>query len=169
MKTLTPPTPEEYAPFYADYIQRATARGDMIAAFPAQIEEINSTLGRLTDEQARFKISADDWSIKEIVSHLIDTERVFSYRLLRISRKDRTPLPGFEQEDYVRESGADEIALVDLLNEFEFLRRANMLAVKNIQRRIGCAGWNSKRGGRERACDHPHADRSCRTSHGKSE
>lgn len=129
---LTPPTPEEYAPFYADYIQRASARGDVIAALPIQIDELKSTLGNLSDQQARFRNGPVEWSIKEIVSHLIDAERVFSYRLLRISRKDKTPLPGFEQEDFVRESGADELALGDLLSEFEYLRRANAIAIKNI-------------------------------------
>ncbi len=132
MEFITLPTPEEYAPFYSDYIQRAQARGDVIAALLGQIDEMRSALGHLSDGQARFRISADDWSIKEIVSHLIDAERVFSYRLLRISRKDKTPLPGFEQEDFVRESGADELALGDLLSEFEYLRRANAIAIKNI-------------------------------------
>ncbi len=132
MKSIPLPTTEEYAPFYTDYIQRAQAKGDVIAALLQQIDEMNSALGHLSDQQARFRISADDWSIKEIVSHLIDAERVFSYRLLRISRKDKTPLPGFEQEDFVRESGADELALGDLLSEFEYLRRANAMAIKNI-------------------------------------
>ena len=128
----TPPTADEYAPFYADYVQRAQAKGDVIAALPQQIEDIRSAMGKLTDQQARFRNGPEEWSIKEIVSHLIDTERVFSYRLLRVSRNDKTPLPGFEQGDFVRESGADELAFDDLLNEFEYLRRANMLAIKNI-------------------------------------
>ncbi len=139
----TAPTTEEYAPFYSDYIERAKAKGDVIAALPQQIDDIRSALGKLSDQQARFRISADDWSIKEIVSHLIDAELVFSYRLLRVSRNDKTPLPGFEQEDFVREAGADELAFDDLLNEFEFLRRANMLAIKNISEeaaaRVGSA------------------------------
>jgi hypothetical protein len=126
------PNPKEYAPFYADYIQRAAAREDVAAVLPLQIDEMKAALGRLTDVQARFRNGPGEWSIKEIISHLIDGERVFSYRLLRISRRDKTPLPGFEQNDYVRESGADEIPLEDLLNEFEYLRRANMIAVKNF-------------------------------------
>jgi hypothetical protein len=129
---ITTPTPEEYAPFYADYIQRASAREDMLTALSAQPDEMKSTLGNLSDLQARFKPGPEEWSIKEIVSHLIDGERVFSYRLLRISRQDKTPLPGFEQEDYVRTSGADELPLADLLAEFEFLRRANTLAIRNM-------------------------------------
>lgn len=143
---ITSPSTEEYAPFYSDYIQRATARGDVIAAFPLQIEELNSALGKLTDEQARFRNGPAEWSIKEIVSHLIDVERIFSYRLLCVSRNDSTPLPGFEQNDYVRESGADELPLAELLNEFEFLRCANMLAVNHISAdallRIGTASRN---------------------------
>lgn len=129
---LTPPTPDEYAPFYTDYIQRATALGDVFKALTAQLDEMKAALGKLSDSQARFRNGPEEWSIKEVVSHLIDGERVFSYRLLRISRKDKTPLPGFEQNDFVNESGADEIALDDLLSEFEHLRHANTLAIKNM-------------------------------------
>lgn len=129
---LNSPSDDEYAPFYADYIQRAAARRDVVAALAAQPGEMKSALGNLSDSQARFRNGPGEWSIKEIVSHLIDGERVFSYRLLRISRKDKTPLPGFEQEDFVRESGADELALGDLLSEFEHLRRANTLAIRNM-------------------------------------
>lgn len=131
---ITSPLPDEYAPFYEDYIQRAVSRGDLIAALSAQPDELKAALGsRLSDTQARFKPGPEEWSIKEIVSHLIDGERVFSYRLLRISRKDKTPLPGFEQVDYVRESGADELPFADLLDEFEYLRRANVIAIKNMK------------------------------------
>ena len=140
---LQAPTPDEYASFYSDYIQRAVARGDVLAAMPTQIEELDSALGNLTDKQARFRTGPEEWSIKEIVSHLIDVERVFSYRLLCISRNDQTSLPGFEQDNYVRESGADELPLVDLLIEFEFLRRGNILAINHMREealnRIGTA------------------------------
>ena len=137
---LTPPGTEEYSPFYADYIQRAQARENLLTAFPQQIDEIRSALGHLSDEQARFRPGSFDtaqdkpaeWSIKEVIGHLNDVERVFSYRLLRISRNDSTPLPGFEQEDYVRQAGFDNYALADLIQEFEFLRRANILAIRNM-------------------------------------
>lgn len=130
---IQPPVPDEFAPFYTDYVQRATARGDMLAALSSQPNEMKSLLGSLSDPNARFRTGPGEWSIKEIVSHLIDGERVFSYRLLRISRKDKTPLPGFESEDYVRESGADELLLSDLLDEFEHLRLANTLAIRNMK------------------------------------
>jgi len=129
---LTQPTTEEYAPFYDGYIQRAAARKDVLAALSRQIEEIKSTLGNLTDEQALFRDAPKEWSIKEVMGHINDVERVFSYRLLRVSRNDSTPLPGFEQDDYVREAGFDKCSLSDLLNEFEQLRRANIIMIKNM-------------------------------------
>ena len=132
MNHIPQPEPQEYSPFYADYIQRAAAREDITAALSLQPDEMKAALGGLSDSQARFKPGPEEWSIKEVVSHLIDGERVFSYRLLRVSRKDKTPLSGFEQNDYVRESRADELALADLLDEFDFLRRANTLAIKNM-------------------------------------
>jgi hypothetical protein len=130
-KTLPPPTTEEYAPFYAEYIQRAQAR-DVPSLLPQQIEDIKSALGRLSDDQAHFRFGLQEWSIKEVIGHINDGERVFSYRLLRISRNDPTPLSGFEQENYVREAGFDNYPLSDLIEEFEFLRRANILAIKNM-------------------------------------
>jgi len=132
MKTIQTPTPDEYAEFYAGYVQRAQARNDVFAALPQQIDELRSALEHLSDEQARFKPGPKEWSIKEVVGHLNDGERVFSYRLLRISRNDTTPLSGFEQDDYVREAGSDDCSLEDLLLEFEYLRRANILAIKNM-------------------------------------
>ena len=142
--TFTVPTPEEYAPFYADYIQRAEQRADIHAALSDQIEEMLDALDSLTDAQARFKPGPEEWSIKEVIGHLNDVERVFSYRLLRISRGDQTPLPGFEQNDFVRAAGFDEVPLTDLVNEFEFLRRANTLAIRQMSdESLDCHGTAS--------------------------
>jgi hypothetical protein len=66
------------------------------------------------------------------LGHINDAERIFAYRLLRVSRNDQTPLPGFEQNDYVREAGFDNYPLADLLDEFERLRRANMVMIQNM-------------------------------------
>lgn len=132
-KKISLPAPDEFAEFYAGYVQRAQARGDVLAALPLQIEEIRSALGNLSDKQALFRDAPREWSIKEVMGHLNDVERVFSYRLLRISRNDATPLPGFEQDDYVREAGFDRYSLEDLIQEFEYLRRANILAINNMK------------------------------------
>ena len=147
MNQITPPNPNEYAEFYAGYVQRAQARAEVLAALPKQIEEIRSIVGNLSDEQARFKPGPQEWSFKEVVGHLNDGERVFSYRLLRISHNDPTPLPGFEQDDYVREANFGERTLPDLLEEFELIRRANLLTFRGIsqdasQRQGTTSGYN---------------------------
>jgi len=133
MKNLTSPTSNEYAEFYAGYVGRATARGDVLAALPKQIEEIRLALGNLSNEQALFRDAPKEWSIKEVIGHINDVERIFSYRLLCISRNDQTPLPGFEQNDYVRESTFNLYPIKDLVQEFEYLRRANILAIDNMK------------------------------------
>jgi hypothetical protein len=102
-------------------------------ALSQQIEELRTALDSLTEPQARFKPGPQEWSIKQVIGHLNDGERVFSYRLLRISRNDSTPLPGFEQEDFVREARFDEVPLSDLISEFEFLRRANILSIRHMR------------------------------------
>jgi hypothetical protein len=143
---ISMPNANEYAPYYGRYIEPASARGDVLAALPKQIDEINSALGNLSDEQALFRDAPNEWTIKEVMGHMNDVERVFAYRLLCISRNDQTPLPGFEQDDYVRESGFNEYPIADLVNEFEFLRRANILAIKNMSTestlRLGTASGN---------------------------
>ena len=132
MKQLTHPSAEEYNEFYNGYVQRAIARKDVIATLPKQIDEIRAALGKLTDKQALFRDAPKEWTIKEVLGHINDAERIFAYRLLRVSRNDQTPLPGFEQNDYVREAGFDNYPLADLLDEFERLRRANMVMIQNM-------------------------------------
>lgn len=127
---LSPPSADEYAEFYSDYIERMRGR-QVMDVLPRQIEDIGAALGSLSDGQACFRPAPGEWSIKEVIGHINDVERIFSYRLLRISRNDGTPLPGFEQDDFVRESGFDLCKLQDLINEFAFLRRANVLAIQN--------------------------------------
>lgn len=134
MNKITLPNSDEYASFYAGYVERAKAKSDVFAALSQQIDALHSALGTLSDEQALFRDAPKEWSIKEIVGHLNDGERVFSYRLLRISRNDPAPLTGFEQNDYVREAGFDNHPLQDLLQEFEYLRRANILAINNMSK-----------------------------------
>ena len=130
--SIPAPVTDEYAPFYADYVERAAKRKDVITALAHQMGELHAALDSLSDLQACFKPGPGEWSIKEVIGHINDVERVFSYRLLRISRNDPTPLPGFEQEDFVRAAGFDRYSLQDLVCEFEFLRRANLLAIQHM-------------------------------------
>ena len=141
---ILPPAPDEFAPYYAEYVQRATQRNGAYAALSEQIDELHDALDSLSEPQACFKPGAQEWSIKEVIGHINDVERVFSYRLLRVSRGDATPLPGFEQEDYVRAAGFDRSALSDLVSEFGFLRRANLIAIGHLtEAAIDCRGTAS--------------------------
>jgi hypothetical protein len=141
---ISPPTVDEYSPFYADYVQRAEQRENVYAALSDQIEELYTALDTLSDVQARFKPGPAEWSIKEVIGHINDVERVFSYRLLRISRGDATPLPGFEQDDFVRAAEFDRYSLSDLVGEFEFLRRANRIAIEHLSdAAVDCRGTAS--------------------------
>lgn len=132
MKTISHPASDEYYEYYGLYINRVIDREDIFSLLNQQIEEIKQALGSLTDDQALFRDAPKEWSIKEVVGHINDVERIFSYRVLCISRNDPAPLPGFEQDDYVREAGFDNYPIKDLLSEFEHLRRANILAVQNM-------------------------------------
>jgi hypothetical protein len=138
------PDADEYAPFYADYVGRATRRGNVYTALSAQIQELHAALDALSEAQACFKPAPREWSIKEVIGHINDVELVFSYRLLRISRGDATPLPGFEQEGYVRAASFDWYPLSDLLRAFEFLRRGNRIAIQYMPAEsVDCRGTAS--------------------------
>lgn len=136
------PAENEYASFYAGYVQRVPD-GDIFEMLAGQGDTLRALLAALPAQQADFRPGPAEWSIKEVVGHINDAERVFAYRALRISRADQTPLPGFEQDDYVRASNFGERTLSDLLEEFELLRRANLLAFNRISdeasKRLGTA------------------------------
>jgi hypothetical protein len=129
---LTAPTTDEYATFYEGYVQLALSKKDVFAAMPEQIDELKSAFAGLSDEKARYRFGPEEWSIKEMMGHMNDVERVFSYRLLRVSRNDSTPLPGFEQNDFVKASNFDEWKISDLVQEFEYMRRANIISIRNM-------------------------------------
>ncbi len=118
------PGPDEYAPYYAPYVARVPD-GDVLALLDAQPGEVRALLGGLSDERAGFRYAPDKWSVREVVGHVADAERIFAYRALRIARGDGTPLPGFEQNPYVAASGADARPLAELVAEFAAVRAAS--------------------------------------------
>jgi hypothetical protein len=89
-------------------------------------------LAGLPEEKGTFAYADGKWTIKEVLSHLIDGERIFAYRMLRISRGDETPIEGFEQDGYIENSNANNRTFSDLLDEFELSRKANVLMLNNL-------------------------------------
>ena len=119
------PQADEFAPYYATYINKVGNR-DVLDTLAGQIDEYHSVLGVLDESKALHRYAPGKWTVKEVVGHVIDSERVFSYRAMRIARADVTPLPGYDENQFVANASFNSRALADLLGEFEHLRRGNM-------------------------------------------
>ncbi len=128
---IPPPTPGEYDPYYQTYLDGLPA-GDVLALLETQRRETSALLGGLSEQEAGYRYAAGKWSVKEVVGHLIDVERVFAYRALRFSRADTTPLPGFEQDDYVARGNYDSRTLVDLLEELDVARSSTLALFRDM-------------------------------------
>jgi DinB family protein len=119
------PQPGEYDPYYERYIALVPP-GDIVAVLERQVPETSSLLISRGAQRADFRYAPDKWSVKEVVGHLCDTERILSYRALRIARGDQTPIEGFEQDDYVPNGKFGQRSLADLLAEFADIRKATL-------------------------------------------
>lgn len=133
------PQTGDYALYFGKYIDLVPS-GDFLEILESQLGDTQSLLLPLSDSQADFRYAPDKWSIKEIVGHLSDAERIFSYRLLRIARGDKALLPGFEQDDYVKAANSETRKLPDLLEEFASIRRATIALVRSLD----TAAWHRR-------------------------
>ena len=131
METRTRPAPDEYAPYYGRYIA-AVPDGSIVETLRDQIGETVAFLGSLPEAKGDHRYEPGKWSVKEVIGHLIDSERVFSYRALRFARRDETPLPGFEQDDYVPAGAFGKRTLRDLADEFRTVREATLLLYRHL-------------------------------------
>lgn len=127
------PTPEEYAPFYHRYVARLPD-GGVVALLRTQLSETVALLEGVADADADRGYAPGKWSIKEVVGHVTDTERVMSYRALRIARGDTTELPGFEQDPYVAAANSGDRTLEDLRAELRAVRRATVALFETLPR-----------------------------------
>ena len=119
------PGADEYAPYYGTYIGKVP-EGDLRAMLSSQLAETMALLRSIPESQGGHRYAPDKWSIKEVLGHLIDSERIFSYRALRIARGDATPLPGFEQDDYIPAGRFDARTVRDLADELAAVRQATI-------------------------------------------
>ncbi len=128
---ITRPKASEYAPYYEGYVG-AVPKGDIIELLESGIERTAGLLGNLSDGAARFRYAPGKWSVKEIMGHVCDTERVYAYRALRFARGDQTALPAFEQDDYVARGMFDGRPLADILREFRAVRAASIALFRGM-------------------------------------
>ena len=125
------PAADEHAPYYATYTS-LVPEGDVRDHLRRQLHETVSMLSGVTDERASRAYGPGKWTLKESLLHVIDAERVFTYRLLRIARGDTTALPGFEQDDWVPHSGANARSTASLLLEFASVRAATLQLMDSL-------------------------------------
>jgi len=139
------PSESEFASFYKDYVSAVT-EPDVLAVLESQIFELQRLTAAVPAQRETFRYAPGKWSVREVVGHLTDGERVFGYRAFRISRGDQTPLPGFDEKSYVLESGFDQRPLAELVDEFIGQRRSNLVMLRRLDRRalerIGTANDN---------------------------
>jgi DinB superfamily len=119
------PDSSEYLAYYGKYIERVPG-DDALAPLAAQIEDTLRLVRGLDEERARHRYADGKWSVKEVIGHLCDGERVFAYRALRFGRADTTELPGFDENLYVPAGGFDRHPIAALASEFESIRRSTL-------------------------------------------
>ena len=129
MLTLSSVPAEEAAPYYKEFLA-ACPDGRVGIRLQAQAVELEELCAGLTESGAMFRYAEGKWTVKELIGHLLDTERVFAYRLLRISRGDVTAMPGFDERSYVPAGQFNLRSVNELVSEFT-LQRASTLALVN--------------------------------------
>src|SRR5882757_9193986 len=139
MSTLTAsfgrPQAGEYNPYYDRYIS-LVGSDDIIGLLERQPQETLPLL-KSASAKADFRYAPGKWSVKEMLGHVNDTERIMAYRALRVARGDKTPMPGFEQDDYIRDGNFAQRMLTDLIDEFTDIRRATLSLFRHIGAEAG--------------------------------
>ncbi|MDR7317402.1 DinB family protein [Brevibacillus nitrificans] len=128
---ITRPMQDEYGAYYGRYID-FVPDGDLVQLLAAQMQETAKQYSALTKEQEEHRYAPGKWSVKEVLGHLIDTERIMSYRLLRFARADETDLAGYDDEAYVAQGSFSSRPLSDLLEEYKAVRLATIALLKGL-------------------------------------
>ncbi len=136
------PETSEYATFYAGYISKVPD-GDVLQLLTEQESEVRRLAGACSAEQEEHRYAPGKWSVREVMGHLIDAERIFGQRAFRIGRGDETPLPGFDENQYIVASNYHELPLATLVDELGLVRKANLALFRNLPpeawQRVGTA------------------------------
>ena len=125
------PDASEFAPYYAGYVA-AVPDGDIIEVIRRGAEDLATTVATIPEDRGDHRYADGKWSIRELLGHVIDAERIFSYRLLRVARGDATPLPGFDQDPYVLTSGAQQRSVASLAAELAAVRASTIALLESL-------------------------------------
>ncbi|KOY17917.1 DinB family protein [Paenibacillus xylanivorans] len=125
------PTTEEYAAFYEGYIQ-LVPEGNITERLELQANIVQTLLSSMTEEQANYRYAEGKWSVKEVIGHLLDNERIMSSRLLRIARGDKANHPGYDQDVLMQSQPFNAYTVVDLNEEYAVTRRSTILMLHHL-------------------------------------
>jgi uncharacterized damage-inducible protein DinB len=128
---ISRPADGEFAPFYGRYIALVPG-SEILAVLKQQAEETINMLDSRKESDGNLRYAPDKWTVKEILGHLVDGERVFGYRALRVARADQTPMEGFEQDDWVRHGSFAQRSLAGLIEEFRTVRASTLSLLENL-------------------------------------
>jgi uncharacterized damage-inducible protein DinB len=126
MKKIEKPGEGEYAPYAIMYIGLLPDDGLILRHLKDNLKATTNFILSLPAEKLTYRYAEGKWTVKEILAHIVDDERIYAYRALRFARNDKTELPGFEQDDYARFSGANEREIARILKEFDTVRKATI-------------------------------------------
>jgi hypothetical protein len=128
---MSRPEKNEYAEYYERYVS-LVGETDIVAVLENQHTELVEFFKKIDEEKSLYAYAEGKWSIKEMIGHLTDGERIFAYRALRISRADKTPIEGFEQDGYIENSNFNHTPLSELIDELLYSRKSNLILFKNL-------------------------------------
>jgi hypothetical protein len=136
----------EFAPYYARYVSQVTET-DVVAVLRSQPGELRNLASGIGADRELFRYAPDKWSIRQVLGHIVDTDRMFGHRAFCIARGERQPLPGFDQDEYMAAAHFERQPAVSLVGEFAAVREANLMAVESFDDadwdRIGAASGHA--------------------------
>jgi len=146
IKHIEFPSKSEY-PIYAEmYMKLVNKDGSLIEQLKSSLERTKTLINNLSNEELEYRYEKNKWSIKEVLVHIIDDERIYGYRALSFARNDKTNLPGFEQDDYNANSDTSERTIENIIDEYESLRLSTIALFKGFSdkalKRLGIANGN---------------------------
>jgi DinB family protein len=140
LTTIAAPGTDEYSTYFGRYVARLPAGVDILDVLARQREELLARFRTVPETKGAYRYQPGKWSVRQVVLHLSDTERIMAYRALRFARGDATPLPGFDEEAYAPASGADAVPLAELVAELADVR----LATLDLFRHLPTEAWTRR-------------------------
>jgi uncharacterized damage-inducible protein DinB len=126
MKLIPKPSTDEYAPYAAMYVDLVPNDGRILRHLSDNFKAVQQLVGTLSETQLLHRYAPGKWTIKEVLVHMVDDERIYAYRAMCFARGEQQALPGFEQEDYAANSGANERSMESIMEEYEAVRRSTI-------------------------------------------